>query len=43
MIGLLQSIQPLTYIYPIVTGTITAHHMEFASSPVPILMGFWGN
>lgn len=41
-LGLMKSLQPLTYIYPIVGTTITAHHFEFANSPVPIIVGFWG-
>lgn len=43
MIGLIYALAPLTYIYPIVAGTITPHHMEFANSPVPLLFGIWGN
>jgi hypothetical protein len=42
IIGLLTSLEPLTFIYPIVTATITPHHMEFTNSPVPLLLGLWG-
>jgi hypothetical protein len=41
--GLLQALTPLTYTYPIVAATITSHHMEFVSSPVPILISLWGD
>lgn len=41
-VGLLYSLNPLTYIYPIVAATITSHHIEFANSPVPILINLWG-
>lgn len=40
--GLLTSLEPLTFIYPIVAATITPHHMEFTNSPVPLLLGLWG-
>lgn len=42
IIGLLTALEPLTFIYPIVTATITPHHMEFTNSPVPLLLGLWG-
>ena len=42
ILGLTRALHPLTYIYPIVGTTITPHHFEFANSPVPILVGFWG-
>jgi hypothetical protein len=42
IIGLLNALEPLTFIYPIVTATITPHHMEFTNSPVPLFLGLWG-
>lgn len=42
IIGLANAISPLTFVYPIVTSTITPHHMEFTNSPVPLLIGLWG-
>lgn len=42
IVGLLSALDPLTFVYPIVTATITPHHMEFTNSPVPLLLGLWG-
>ena len=43
ILALSRALHPLTYIYPIVGTTITTHHFEFANSPVPIMVGFWGS
>ena len=42
MVGLIYALKPLTYIYPIVAATLSPHHTEFANSPVPLMVGFWG-
>lgn len=42
-LGLMKALEPLTFVYPIVGTTITPHHFQFANSPVPIFVGFWGN
>lgn len=41
--AVLYSLKPIKYIGPIMVAGCNQHHYEFIHSPVPMLLGLWGN